>query len=234
MRTMHVVLPLLASLLSVGACASGPAVTSGSATSSSAAASSAAAAPTPSAPAPTTTPATPRQDFSGKGSDVIKLAAPVQLGILRFSCPKCSGNTVVKTDADVDNLMVNAVGKYSGTRWIGTRGDTTSRVQITATGSWTITIGGIDLVPVHDGTDAVKGTGDDVWIYRVLPSTVAVTHTGRSNFVVQEAMDGLSSPDLAVNEIGSYEGTVLFPGDGTNAGLVQITADGAWSVTPKP
>lgn len=41
-------------------------------------------------------------------------------------------------------------------------------------------------------------------------------------------MDGMTSP-----EIGSFTGTVIFLGDGTDAGLVQITADGAWTITPK-
>lgn len=70
-------------------------------------------------------------------------------------------------------------------------------------------------------------------LYRTSPDTVRLTHNGKSNFIVLLMTDSLSGPSLAVNEIGPYEGTVLFPVNGTDAGLVQITADGAWTMTPR-
>ncbi|MEQ3550235.1 hypothetical protein WIS52_07110 [Pseudonocardia nematodicida] len=36
--------------------------------------------------------------------------------------------------------------------------------------------------------------------------------------------------DLVVNEIGSYEGTVILPNADGETLLLEITADGAWSV----
>jgi hypothetical protein len=46
--------------------------------------------------------------------------------------------------------------------------------------------------------------------------------------------DALSSPDLVVNEIGRYDGTVLLPASAGNAGLIQVQACGDWTITPKP
>jgi hypothetical protein len=233
MRAAAPVLALAAVLLVLAGCSSAPvAASTDSCTGSGCAAT---LAPTQQAAA-TTAPAAPDvpvQNFSGSGSDVVNLTTPVQFGILKFSCPKCSGNIIVKTDAEIDPDLVNRTGRYTGTRWIGARGDTTSRVQITAKGAWTLTVGGLGLAAQHDVNDAVTGQGDDVLFYRVLPQTVVASHKGTSNFIVQEAMDGLNPPDLSINEIGSYSGTVMFPGDGSNAGLVQVTADGAWSLTPK-
>jgi hypothetical protein len=190
-------------------------------------------APTTTSTAAATTPPVPVQGYSGSGSDVVDFTTPVQFGVLRFDCPKCSGNVILKSDAAIDNALVNRIGRYSGTRWIGARGDTTSRVQITARGDWKLTVGGFDLARMVEVTEPIKGTGDDVVLYRVLPQTVTATHDGNSNFIVQEATDGMTVPDLAINEIGSYTGTVMFPGNGSNAGLVQVTADGAWTLTPK-
>jgi hypothetical protein len=187
------------------------------------------------APPSTAPPPVPTQTYTGQGNDVVTLATPVEVGIMTFECPKCSGSTTVKSDAGIDEDLVNRFsgGAYSGTRWLGMRGGTTSRLQVNAKGSWTLTVGGLDLVRQYEPTEAVIGSGDDVVLYRATPPTAALTHKGRSNFSVQVMTDGLTSPDLAVNEIGQYDGTVLFPATGSQAGLVQITADGAWTMTPK-
>lgn len=193
-------------------------------------------APPTGAVAATTIPApTPVQTYSGNGNDVVDLTTPVTVGILTFDCPKCPGNTMVKSDAGIDEDLVHnfTSNSYSGKRWLGMRGGTTSHLQITAKGAWTVKIGGLETASQYDATSPVSGKGDDVFLYRVSPQKVAATHNGSSNFAVWVMTDRLSGPDLAVNEIGKYSGTVLFPASGSDAALVQITANGAWTITPK-
>lgn len=187
------------------------------------------------APAPAATPAAePAQVFEGRGADVIDLARPVQFGILVFDCSKCSRNVIVESDAEYDSGLINEIGSYVGKRWLNPRGGTTSRIQVQATGPWKATVGSIELARVASGTEPVEGDGDDVVVMRSAPDTVRFTHSGTSNFVVQVISEtGRSGPDLAINEIGKYDGTVLFKVRGGEAALMQVTADGRWTMTPR-
>lgn len=113
-------------------------------------------------------------------------------------------------------------------------GTTTGRFQVRADGDWTLTAGGFDdRVIRHPGALPVQGAGDSVFYLGTAPDTAAFTHGGDSNFIVQVLADSVESPDLAINEIGAYEGTVLFRVDGSEPALVQVTADGAWTMTPR-
>ena len=47
------------------------------------------------------------------------------------------------------------------------------------------------------------------------------------------AADSVQVPEGVINEIGSYDGTVFFKVTGSEAALVEVTADGAWSLTPQ-
>ncbi|MEX1278111.1 MAG: hypothetical protein WEI16_03575, partial [Chloroflexota bacterium] len=102
--------------------------------------------------------------------------------------------------------------------------------EITAGGAWTITIKPVTAARVWDGMSPLNGSGDDV--VRVNPriaglARATVQHTGSSNFAVWAY--SASGGDLLVNEIGAYLGEVLL-GGGTF--LLEITADGAWTVAP--
>jgi len=60
--------------------------------------------------------------------------------------------------------------------------------------------------------------------------TVNISHTnGEGNFAVIGYNDGLFGQDLMVNEIGAYSGEVQVE-SGTY--LLEIMADGTWSITP--
>jgi hypothetical protein len=113
------------------------------------------------------------------------------------------------------------------------RSDTTTRLQITARGPWKITVGGLDLARREAGTQAVSGKGDDVVLLETAPRTVRFTHRGDSNFQVGLMSDSLGYPEGVINEIGTYGGTVFFKVDGSESALVEITADGTWSMSPQ-
>lgn len=63
---------------------------------------------------------------------------------------------------------------------------------------------------------------------------VTATHQGNSNFVLQTLDASNQMSDLLVNEIGSYSGVVSYGLMGAESAMLQITADGAWTVQIDP
>lgn len=189
-----------------------------------------------SAPAETTTtseppPAPPyNEQFSGTGDGVVTLTrTDATQPLLVTAGHQGSSNFVVQV-LDQNNqpldLVVNTIGAYAGTSLIGEYGDSITTIQITADGPWTLTAQGI--AALTPATNPASGTGDAVVLLDIDASTVALNHAGSSNFVVQSfPVDG-GFPNLAVNDIGPYQGTVPFTG---GIQVVEIKADGAWTLT---
>ncbi len=126
-------------------------------------------------------------------------------------------------DANLEplGLLVNEIGSYQGTVLLA---DATVNLEITASGGWTVTV--LPLESARSWIEGgITGQGDDVVFYIGSTTAAAITHDGESNFAV--IAHGASDRDLLVNEIGPYNGTVRLPGPS----FVEITADGAWSIT---
>lgn len=171
-------------------------------------------------------PVTPKV-YKGSGDDVVTIQKPGGDGaaIVKFECPACTSNTVVETNG-AESLLVNTIGSYSGSHLIDIEsGSTTSKVTITAVGSWKLTVGGLDMaVQVKD---KASGKGDAVLHITGNTSEATVTNTGESNFVVNTYPENGGFSDLAVNTIGSYKGTVPLDAPA----YVQITSSGSWTFT---
>lgn len=182
------------------------------------------AAPAPPASAPTASAPT---NYTGKGDDVVKITKDSGPAIVTFDCASCSGNTVLQSDG-ADLLLVNTIGAYSGRRLIDAMdGSTTSTLTVKATGSWKITVAS-GLASAKKGDTSVSGHGDDVAVLTGSISKAAITNKGgQSNFVVQAYSSGGGLPDLAVNTIGGYSGTVPVQGPVALA----ITSTGDWTIT---
>jgi hypothetical protein len=179
--------------------------------------------------APAAAPVTPPKVYTGKGDDVVKIDKPAGAAIVTFTCAKCSGNTIVQSNG-ADSLLVNTIGSYSGKKAIDVMsGSTTSQLTIKATGSWKVTVGGLDQATQASGTAPISGKGDDVIELAGNSTTAAITNHGDANFIVQDTPTDGGFPDLAVNTIGSYTGTVPLAAPT----LVQVTSDGTWSITPQ-
>ncbi len=188
------------------------------------------------APAPGATPESPSSaapaaaaptTYAGKGDDVVKITKDAGPAIVTFDCARCSGNTVLQSDG-ADLLLVNTIDGYTGRRLIDAMdGSTTSTLTVKATGSWKITVAS-GLASAKKGDTSVNGHGDDVAVLTGNISKAAITNKGgQSNFVVQAYSTGSSLPDLAVNTIGGYTGTVPVQGPVALA----ITSTGDWTVS---
>ncbi|MEU8072335.1 hypothetical protein AB0B20_21515 [Micromonospora sp. NPDC049151] len=189
------------------------------------------AAPTPAAPATTEPPApshTPKPKVvKGRGDDVVRIPDLTDLAVVGFTC-RCSSNTVLKSDGD--GLLVNEIGSYTGKRWINVEdGSLTTQFEIEASGSWTLTIGTVAQLATTSETGKASGKGDDVLLLGGDATAVRITHRrGSSNFVVHAYSLDDGEGGLLVNEIGAYSGVRPL----TTPALVQITADGNWTIAP--
>lgn len=89
-------------------------------------------------------------------------------------------------------------------------------------------------IPIFEAF-TVEGSGDDVIDFSIpddQPAVLELNHSGSSNFAVLSYTSAGERGDLLVNTIGSYEGSrpVNFV-TGQDVGELEITADGAWTIT---
>lgn len=187
-------------------------------------------APETTAPAPAAQLPADRK-FTGRGAKVVRLKLPDDfIHIAKFT-HSGSGNFAVWTvdpGGSQQDLLVNEIGKYAGTRLVDVRADgKPAALKVEAGGRWTITVQVAQKAPRWTG----KGSGKGAAVLLVDPSTISglatvrLTHKGEGNFAVWAYGD---SAELLVNEIGGYSGETLMP-DGTV--LVDIEADGPWTLT---
>lgn len=167
---------------------------------------------------------------TGAGDSVIALPAGVTAGIVTASHDGARNFVLSVLDAgnqSTGDLLVNTIGAYTGTTAYGLAsfGEGTS-IQITADGSWSITIAPMSAAaPIP-----AAGSGDGVFLYEGPAGALALTHAGERNFVVIQDSARDFEFGLLVNDIGPYTGTVPMM---SGPSVITITADGAWTaVTP--
>ncbi|QCC60778.1 hypothetical protein NP511_02215 [Natrinema thermotolerans] len=142
-----------------------------------------------------------------------------------------SRNFIVKLvpETGMENIMVNQIGAFDGSR-AALVGRGTYQMSIEADGDWELELtqprpsSGDSLPFEQQGTSAtVLGPLEFDGTH-----TIGAAHNGRRNFIVQVLPPQGQFPTIAVNEIGSYEGTTSFRHSGL--GYVAIQADGGWGI----
>ncbi len=192
------------------------------------------AAPTavPTAP-PTAAPtAVPVTGFtkSGRGDSVFTIPAPYNnepaLVKVKYTGSSNFALQTLDTSNSEEELLVNAIGSYSGVEAMDFDGtDPANRLQVTASGTWTVTFSDPSTAPTF-GTIS-RGKGDAVIAYNGSADTAAFTSTGQGNFAVLQFNSPGDLENLLVNTIGAYTGSV--PID--SSGYLVINDDGNWTVT---
>lgn len=165
--------------------------------------------------------ALPTQTLTGTGNDVKTVDLGGLPAIITFTCEACTDNTVVKTNG-TEGLLVNAIGAYTGSHLVDTDGTATTELTVEADSAWTLTVADISTVKFASGE--ASGHGDQVFFLEGDTSKATVKNTGEEDFIVIGF--GGDAPELAVNEIGPYEGTVQL-----KAGFIQVRSDGDWTIT---
>jgi hypothetical protein len=170
---------------------------------------------------------------AGTGSSVVDLPAGSSYGMV--SAISTGSGVFAITELAADNtptgdLLVDTSGPYSGTTAYGlvSVGAKATKLKIDASGPWHMTIAPLDRAPTL--TLPAKGGSNAVYIYLGPAMNWKIVHTAAasSNFsVVQYAQ----MPNLLVNAIGNYTGTVPVTAGPT---VVTVDASGPWSVIAAP
>ena len=166
------------------------------------------------------------QSFRGNGDDIVDFETDKR-AVVRFSCPACTSNTVLKTDGP-ESLLVNEIGAYTGEHLINMKENSlTTSYEIEANSSWTLSISDLNSVKRVTG-NSVSGQGTSVVYVPSTYSKVLVKNVGMSNFIVYTWPNKLPSyfSPLLINEIGSYKGTKRIK----TPGLITIQSQGKWSL----
>ena len=180
-------------------------------------------------PSDTPTPAPQPIVFKGTTTDVVDVKKWDGPAILKIKYTG-GGNFAIQnydsSGSQID-LLVNTIGNYQGTVPLDfLDSESTTRLQITASGPWEIDILPINQIRQVNIPGTFTGTGDDiVSLIGGSPDLLKVdARTASSNFVVYSYG---SSRSLAINEIAPYTGTVILESD---VSLLSIQATGPWSI----
>ncbi|MBU8578958.1 TM2 domain-containing protein [Brevibacterium luteolum] len=167
---------------------------------------------------------------TGSGDTVIDMPAGAA-GVLITAKYSGDSNFIIQGLDEANEisgaLPVNTIGDYEGTTFVSAEGwDATSKLQVTASGSFEITLSPVSTAAAFSGS----GSGDAVMQYTEGAATIGFTHDGESNFVVYENSDSSFGPDLLVNEIGSYDGSVPVT---SGPSILIVQADGNWTASAR-
>ncbi|MEV4535890.1 hypothetical protein AB0J82_18910 [Asanoa sp. NPDC049518] len=168
---------------------------------------------------------------SGRGNKTVQAALEPDAAYVATITHDGTSNFMVEsldaTGRSVD-LIVNAIGDYSGDRPVGLagRGPTTA-FKVRATGTWKIVLRDLSKAPAFTG----EASGRKPAVFRVpdanaLGTRITASYSGRDNFVVH-GYDDDGFPGLFVNEIGRYRGTQPLPPD---TQVIAVDAQGGWTL----
>lgn len=163
---------------------------------------------------------------SGSGADVVEI--PSNLAVCLVDAQHNGGRnfSIWSLDSNMENidLLVNAIGAYSGTTTTGMGKGTSQYLEIEADGDWTITMSPIS--EAHQLENGEQRSGDDVvFLDASNAKKLNIVNDGEGNFSIWAFTS--SKTDLLVNEIGSYSGTVANKG----YSLLVVNSEGTWSVS---
>ena len=188
--------------------------------------------PTPTATPTQTTTVTPttavpwnKVTYSGSGSTVLDIQTPSGVpGVVKLTHTGRRNFIVWGLDSSFakKDLLGNEIGTYSGTKFLTTSAIT--KLEITADGSWTVEVD--TASSSREVVSSTTGRGDEVLRFGGPVGAYRFTHDGSSNFVVWLYSSNGRMVDLLVNEIGSYDGTVVVPA----GAYMSVESDGNWSI----
>lgn len=163
----------------------------------------------------------------GSGDDVVDIPCAGSPCIMSVSSSG-GGHFAVKTmdsSGNQTDLLVNEIAPYSGivTDYLDYKDST--MLQISADGSWSITFSPMSEITLAESGDSFVGD-NVVGIDASELSKIGFTHDGESNFTVKAI--GMNKSNLLVNEIGSYDGTVIW---NEPQSFFIVSADGTWTIT---
>ena len=175
--------------------------------------------------------------YQGNGDQVIDLPTDTY-GVLQITGNSGSHYFGVEGfDANNNSvdLLVNTTDSYDGRIAVNLFGDKIARLQVSATGDWTvkyIPLGAYDhKYTKNEILFPLIGKGDDIWLFtiKVMPKTIIIKGNA-SNSYFGVKFYGLNDYDLAVNTTEKYNGIYLYPASLGYLVAIVITASDDWNI----
>ena len=130
-------------------------------------------------------------------------------------------------------LLVNETDNFDGAKAVGIETNGTYILDVSADGQWTVKIEQPRPITAPSIPQTFTGTGQQVSEFVTIPrglTTFRITHSGSSNFIIWLLNDDGETIELLVNETGSFNGSKAVGIEQTGIYLLDIAADGNWSV----
>lgn len=181
--------------------------------------------------------------FSGSGSRVHDVTLTIDSPAVVSGTHTGTSNFIVKLVAPQDtfgDLLFNEIGSFAGETVSDKNTPGPYKLEVQADGAWTIRI----TQPLPNDAAATipstfQGTGQKVipiLVPQDMQPTVTGSHNGTSNFIVllNGYGDSKGYASLLFNEIGQFQGQRLIASLPANPYLLEVDADGVWSLTFAP
>src|SRR5262249_42562126 len=161
------------------------------------------------------------------GDSVINLPTGATAGLVKATAGGSSNFVIEELNSNNHQvgLLVNVIGAYQGTTAWGFDFGRAAKLQVTASGPWTIRLSPIGSAPVLAKSNA--GKGDSVYLWLGRAANWAIMNKGQENFVVTTEGGGTFGSNLLVNEIGNYRGVVPVE---AGPAVTIIASDGTWTI----
>ena len=189
--------------------------------------------PTP-LPAATLTP-TPEPEplrLTGQGDTILTLTKWSGPALLRVQGNQAAAHFAITTygaDGDILDIPVNTTDPYDGITPLDFGAEQTTRLEVNATGPWTIEILPPSAARTFPLPAEITGQGDEVIVLAGTPDLAAVRGNQAARHFAIAVYDATGDLlDIPVNETEPYEGTVIVPRGGRFLG---ITATGEWTIS---
>gem|GEM_PF-568130 len=187
-------------------------------------------------PAPSSAPSAP-QSYAGQGQEFSPFFT-LGSGLTTFHMEHDgSANFIVwllDDQGDRVALPVNEIGSFDGSKAIGIDSPGIHLLDIQGDGNWTITVEQPTPSPAPSPPQTYTGYGQEFSPFFTLGSgltTFHMEHDGSANFIVWLLDDQGDWVELLVNEIGSFDGSKAIGIDSPGIHLLDIQADGSWTIT---
>ena len=192
---------------------------------------------TPTPEAPTATPTPEPITLSGTGQEATsKFSLETGLSVFRMNHDGDRNFIVwlLNDEGDQIDLLVNKIGEFDGSKALCVTKQGDYILDISADGSWTITIEQPRPSYASPVPKMLKGTGQQASEMFYLDTGLArfeMTHDGDRNFIVWLLNDEGDQIDLLVNKIGEFDGSKAVSIRKGGNYLLSISADGNWEIS---
>jgi len=157
------------------------------------------------------------------------------LSVFRMTHAGTSNFAITLLDSAGENveLLVNEIGKFSGSKAAGIEKKGEYVLDVSANGSWTVEIEQPRSNSAQSEAQTFTGTGQQVTpIFNLEKGlkTFKMKHLGKSNFSVVLMDKKGDNIELLVNEIGEFDGSKAVGINRSGLYLLDISADGEWTI----